>query len=270
MGRGLEVVTATATAAAAAGSAMAAAAGNSLTVRSAKEGSGVYLLQAWVDAQTAGFFRIRSPRLHDAVQGLRWTDTIGDTSPVMPWGVKQRLYSQDTLTLEIAGAAVVGDIETAAMLVYYEDLPGVDARLITAEEAMRRAVNIVTVENTLALGVAGGYSGEEALNVEFDLLHANIDYALLGYTVTAEAAVVRWRGPDTGNLGVGGPGNETDRALTAEWFLRLSRLYGLALVPVLNSANRAGMLVDGAQDENGVDTTVNLILAELGPAAAGR
>ncbi|MGH9492611.1 MAG: hypothetical protein ACRD2K_03840 [Terriglobales bacterium] len=268
MPRGLELVTGFVTAPGATLTALTMAAGNSATVRSAKEGSGIWLLEAWTDNQAAGTFRIRSPRLHDSAQGIRLDAAISDASPLLPMGFKQRLFSQDALTLELSGSAVVGDIETAALLVYYEDVPGIEARFITPEVLMARGVNIMGVENTLSLGTLGGYSGEEAINAEFDNWKANTDYALLGYLVDTECAAVRWRGVDSGNFGVGGPGKEDGRFFTNEWFLRLSRLTGLALIPVFNAANKNAILIDGAQDENGADTTVISLFVELSPGAA--
>jgi len=269
MGAALEVLTGFATAPGTTFTALTMASGNSATIRNARLEADIRLLQLWADNQVAGAFRVRSPKLHDNVQGLRFDVTVGDVAPLWPWAAGQRLYAQDAMVLEISGSAVAGDIETAGLLIYYEDLPGTAARFLGIEELGRRYVNIVTVENTLALGTAGGYSGEEAINAEFDLLKANTDYALIGYTVDAECAVVGWRGVDTGNLRVGGPGNETLRHVTSEWFLRLTRAHGIPLIPVFNSANRAGVLIDGAQDENGTDTTLTSILAELGPATAG-
>ncbi len=128
---------------------------------------------------------------------------------------------------------------------------------------MPRIRHIFTVENTLAFGATGGYSGEETVNAEFDLWKANVDYALLGYLVDGECAVVRWRGSDTGNLGVGGPGVEDNRDLTSTWFTMLSSMYDRPLVPVFNAANKDGILVDGAQDEDATNVTVTSIFAEL-------
>ena len=105
----LELVSAQVVAAAAAGSAMAALAGNSLTVRSAPMDSDVRLLTTWIDCQTQGFYRIRSPRLHDNVQGIRMFDVVSETSPLWPLGVSQKLFPQDSLTLEVSGAATVVD-----------------------------------------------------------------------------------------------------------------------------------------------------------------
>jgi len=264
--RALEIIGGLATAPSTTATALTMFTGNSLTIRNAPLDSEVRLLQAWVDVQGAGYLRIRSPRLHDNVQGIRLYTVVSEPQPLLPMGYGQKLIPQDTLIAEITGSATAGDIESALMLLYYSNLPGVDARLASPEDVLRRMVNIVTVENTLALGTAGGWSGEEALNAEFDLLKANTDYALLGYQVSAECAAVRWRGVDTGNLGVGGPGIETLKALTANWFVRLSQAFGLPLIPVFNSANKAGILVDGAQDENGADPTLTSILAEIGPA----
>lgn len=265
MGQGLQVITGFATAPGTTFTALTPAAGDSFTVRSAPETAGIWLLNAWADNQADGTLRIRSPRLHDNVQGIRLDVTTSNVKPLLPFGIRQRLFPQDDLIVEITGSGTAGDIETGVLLVYYEDLPGVDARLISAEHALSRIRHIVTVENTLALGTAGGYSGEERLNAEFDLLKKNRDYAILGYLVDNECAVVGWRGADTGNLRVGGPGDEVGRDVTEEWFLRLSRLTGLDTVPVFNSANVDSIFVDAAQDENGVDVTVTTILAELEP-----
>lgn len=263
MPRALEVVTGFTTAPSTTFTALTMAAGNSATVRNATPGTGVHLIQAWGDRQTAGTFRARSPRLHDNVQGIRLDVAASDVKPLLPWGYTQRLVPQDALILENTGSGTAGDIETDSILVYYEDLPGSDARLATHSEVGPRVENLVTIENTLATGTAGGYSGEEALNAEFNLLKANTEYALLGYLVDAECATVRWRGSDLGNYGVGGPGDELGRDFTADWFVRLSRLYNLPTIPIINSANLDAVLIDAAQDENGTDVTVTSILAEL-------
>ena len=266
MGKALEVVTGFVTFSNTAFVGLGMAAGNTLTIRNAPLDSDVRLLQTWADVQFVGQFRIRSPRLHDNVHGIHLDTMVGTVVPLLPWGFPQKLIPQDTLIAELSAADAAGDIETACMLLYYANLAGVDARLASAADVMARMVNLVTVENTIALGALGGYSGEEAINAEQDLLKANTDYALLGYLVDTECACVRWRGADTGNLGVGGPGNAALRNETKDWFVRLSKEFNLPLIPVFNSANRAGILIDGAQDENGADTTVTSIFAEIGPS----
>lgn len=263
MGAALELVTGFVTAPSSTLTALTMSSGNSLTVRNCPLDKKVFLLQAWTDSQGAGTLRIRSPKLHDNSQGIRLGTTISDAAPLLPSGTKQPLFPQDSLTVELSGSATGGDIESAGMLIYYEDLPGANARFIDADTLSKRTVNIFTVENTLSLGTAGGYSGEEAITAEFDLSKANTDYALIGYIVDTECCAVRWRGADSANMGVGGPGNETLRHVTGDWFKRLSQQTGLPLIPVFNSANKSGILLDGVQDENGADPKVISIFAEL-------
>lgn len=263
MGRALEVIGASATAPGATLTAMTAFSGNSLTVRSYPFEADAFLLQAWADVQAAGTFRVRSSRLHDQVQGLRFDTQIGIVEPYLPPGFRQRLFPQDVLTAEIAGSAVAGDVEVGALLAYYEDLPGVDAQLLRYEEVLGRAVHLLTVENSLSKAASGGYSGEEAITADFDVLKANTLYAILGYFVDTEVGIVRYRGADTGNVGVGGPGEPGIIHETKEWFARLARVYDLPLIPVFNAANADGFLIDVGGDENAATVVVTTILAEL-------
>jgi hypothetical protein len=267
MGQVLELVSGFVTAPNTTFTALTMAAGNSATVRNARGDTPVQLLAAWVDSQLAGEFRIRSPKLHDGVQGIRLDHVASEVKPLLPDQFMQILFSQDALTLELTGSSTASDIESAAMLIHYEDLPGAEGQFIDVETLMARMIHVHTVENTLALGTGGGYSGEEAINAEFDQFKANTLYALLGYLVSAECAAVRWRGADTGNFGVGGPGDELGRDYTRSWFVDLSRKFGKRLIPVFNAANKDGILIDGVQDENGTDVTVTSIFGELSPGS---
>lgn len=263
MGRALELLSGFVTAPDTTLTALTMASGNSLTIRNAAPGSDVFLLQAFATNQSAGVLRIRSPQMHDNVQGIRLRVTADDAEALLPFAAHQKLMPQDTLAVELSGSATGGDIEQAHLLLYYEDLPGVSAHLIDHNELMSRFRNLLTVENTLSSGTSGGYSGEEALNAEFDLLQANQEYALVGYHVSAQCGAIRWRGVDTGNLGVGGPGNAADKGMTGSWFMKLSQALGRPTIPVFNSANAAGILLDCTQDEDGADPVVTTILAQL-------
>lgn len=243
--------------------ALTMATGDSLTIRNAPSGASIKLLQAWADEQTAGILQIRSPRMHDDVQGIRLRPVASEVDPLLPMGVGQELVSQDTLRVLLSGSATAGDIETAVLLIHYEDLPGISGKFIDSAELQSRMVHLLTVENTLALGTSGGYSGSEAINAEFDLFKGNTEYAIVGYSVSAECAAIGYRSSDFGNLRVGGPGNELDKVTTNNWFKMLSEAFAMPLIPVFNSANIDNVLVDGAQDENGTDVTVNTILAQL-------
>lgn len=263
MGMAIELLAGQVTAPSTTLTALTMGSGNSLTMRNTAGESKAKLLAAWADVQTAGTLRMRSPTMHDNVQGIRFATVASHLQPLTPLGAIQEFYGQETVTVELSGSATGGDIESAAMLMFYDDVPGIDARLVHWNDIRESIVALVTVENTLSLGTAGGYSGEEAINAEFDLLRADTEYALIGYQVSAECVAVRWRGVDTGNLGIGGPGADDSKHLTGNWFINLSLLTGLPCIPVFNSSNKAGILIDGMQDENGTDVTVTSIFAQL-------
>jgi len=263
MGKALELIGASGTAIGATIAALAPVTGDSLAVRAGAQDKRIDLVQFWTDVQVAGTARLRSARMHDNVQGIRQDTIISDLFPLMPLGLRQRLYPNDVIVAELAGSAVAGDVEFLLMLILYEDLAGAAGRFIAAEELFRRAINLTAVENTITTGATPAWAGSEGINAEFDQFHANGLYALVGYTVDTEAPAIGWRGPDTANYRVGGPGIETDRATTREWFLDLSRALGEPLIPVISAENKAGTLIDALQDENGADVTVTTYFVEL-------
>lgn len=265
MGKAMELISGQVTAPSTTFTAVTVNAGNSLTIRNAAPDSEILLAAVWGKHQTAGNIRVRSPQLHDNVQGIRLFDVAATPMPLFPIGARQKLNPQDTLIVEVTGSATAGDIEIASLLIWYEDLPGINGRFITEEEMNTRAVDLLAVENTISTGTAGGYSGQEAINAEFDLFKANTDYALIGYQCGVLAGSIRWLGSDFGNLGLGGPGNIADKDLTGRWFGYLSRLYQRGMIPVFNSANKSSLLIDAHQDENGGDPIVTSLFVELSP-----
>jgi hypothetical protein len=266
MGAGLDTITGFVTAPGATFTPWTLAAGDSLTIRNANPAKRTMLMQFWGWNQAVGTLRIRSPKLHDNVQGLRASIIAADVEPLLPMGVNQILYPQDVLIAEQTGSGTGGQIETGSILVWYEDLPGVAGRFIDVPTLSKRLVNVVTVENSITPGSAGGYSGQAAINANFDLLQANTDYALMGYVVSARCASVCWRGPDTGNLRVGGIGEPSKRDVTADWFWNLSYINSMALMPVIASPNKNGTFVDIVSNQTGAAVTVTSIFGQLAPA----
>lgn len=272
LGIGMEVLSGSVTAPGATFTAWTVAAGNSLQVRSAPFTKQVWLIGAWAWNQVAGVLRVRSPRLHDFVQGIRMRVSVNDTEPLYPsnvaYGFRQFLVPQDTLTVEQTGSAVGGQIETGSLLLYYEDLPGVAGRFIDNSLLEKAGVNIIGQELSITTGTAGGYSGQVAVNVTNDNFKANTDYALLGGMVDARAATIRIQGVDTGNLGVAFPAEPTQRHVTSNWFQRLSESVRRPCIPVFNSANKSAILVDAVAQQVAVTTVVTLFLVELKPGMA--
>jgi hypothetical protein len=86
--------------------------------------------------------------------------------------------------------------------------------------------------------------------------------------VDTRMATVRIQGVDTGNLGVGFPGESTQRHVTSNWFQRLSTAMRRPLIPVFNSANKTAILVDGVGNQAGITSVVTLFMVELKPGMA--
>jgi hypothetical protein len=243
---------------------MTASTGDSLVIRSMPPNVNARLLQVWCDIQTAGFFQITSPRLHDSTRGLRFRTVAGETKPLLAFPSFQKLYDADVLTLTIAENAVAGDIALASLLIYYPDIEGGGAKLIDKATLMKRWVQQVTVENTITTGAAGGYSGAEAWNAESALLKGNTEYALVGYKVAVNGCSVTWRGSATSNFRVSGPCDQLGADYTTSWFLWLAEYFDLPLIPVFNGTDQGAIFVEGVQDENATAIPVTSILVQLG------
>lgn len=244
--------------------------GGTLTVRNFTKGS-AWLLTAWRQAQTQGALRLRSPRFHDFVNGITCRVQPDWRGPLIPLGFPQRLYAQDTITMEnfnvVADAA--GDISNSAFLVYYEELDGANGRFIDLATLENRMVNVFTTSHALVGAVTGVYGAAQAINAgtSGDTFKANTDYALLGITTAESAAgegsVVRFTGVDTGNLGIGVPCSPENNDETRDFFIKLTKAYGKPMIPVVNSANKGGTVMDVLNDENANTVQVAAYWAEL-------
>lgn len=265
MGLAMELISGRATAPGATLTALTMAAGNSLTVRNAALTADIRMLDMWALNNAAGIFRIRSPKLHDNVQGIRYRVVASDPVPMFPSGAYQKLTAQDTLIAEISGSAVGGQIEQGQALIWYADLPGSQARLANWSDIAPRVVNYLTVEVAVTPGVTGGYSGQVAINSTFDLLQANTDYAILGGMTDVLCAAVRITSPDFANFGVGFPGFLNNRNFPGRFFKELNLMTGQPTIPIFNSANKNGTLVDVVQNQAGTAVNVTLILVQLAP-----
>jgi len=266
MGRALEVVGFRATNPGAGTTAVTLGTGDSLTVRNFPETSPTWLRNVWGEEATAGVISVRSPRMHDQVQNLRVRPGANDPFPLLPMEFGQLLYPQDVLTVFLAGGGA--EVDTGFLLVDYSDLPGSAGRFITPEQVHGQMTNLLSVEVTTATSAtAGDWSGGTAIDATFDLLKANVEYAVLGYLTDVRVGAVAIRGPDTGNMRTGGPGPLAGRWVTADWFVELSKATGLPCIPVVNAANKGATFVHLADPAVGAAVNVVLILAQLAGSA---
>ena len=252
------------------GVAVTMATGQSNQVRYFSQGK-AYLMNAAKNSVSAiGGFRVTSPRLHDANQGITLQVPFQDVGSRWPLGTIQPLVSQDTLTINDYGTAVGGEIEQVGLTIYYDYLDSAPARLLTPQEVDDRTQNVFTIRNSVAAGVAGGWSGSTALSAvtSGDLTYANTDYALIGATGVGTAAAnnnffLGVQGIDTGNLIIGLPVSANDPTTSARYFRHLSEFSGRACIPVINSANKGGTFIYVGNTSVANTTVYSLIFAQL-------
>lgn len=235
--------------------------GDAFTVPAIQPGSNAVLQNVWATGALVDFVRIRSPRMHDANQGIRLRVDGTTQVPLLPWSVDQPIYALDTPVVEIdvtaAGTGAIG------VLYEYADLGGVNQRLATWEEVDSRVINIMGCDITLgAIASIGAYSAGNALNSLFDNFEAGYDYALLGYEVSAARHAISVAGPDTSFMKIGGPGSVLPN-VTSDYFQRISRITGRAFIPVIAANNKQSTLVFQTDNAASAAVSATLILAQL-------
>ena len=235
--------------------------GSSFTVRDFPETSRAWIDGLWAQNATAGIVRFRSPRMHDDVQGFRTRVIAATVRDLLADELRQPLYPNDPVRFELSGGGA--ETDSASMLFYYEDLPGIQARLAMWEQVEPRIVNLLTVEVPVAgPATAGDWSAGTVVTTLTDLLKADTDYAVLGYQSDVEVNAVGLSSSDTGNLRVGGPG-PTEATETRDWFISLSRRLGKPAIPTFNSNNRGSTLAFVARNTAAGTVNVAFSMAQL-------
>jgi hypothetical protein len=241
--------------------------GDSLTFQNVPQTSKSFLAEVWaVDDATTAELAFFASRWHDQQFGIRMEVPDGTTTApvnrpfnVLPDGLDQPIFPSDVLNPLVNGTT--GDNVNATCLVYYSDLPGISARLASASYVKANTKNLVGINVAVTTG-SGDYGATAALNSSDNRLHANTDYAVVGFTTDIPTSLIALQGVDTGNQRVGGP-TIGDAERDARMFLELSRKFGDApLVPIVNSNNAGAILLSGAAT-TGAATAVDVMMVEL-------
>ncbi len=246
--------------------ALAPGTGDSLTFQNVPQGSPAYVSEIWgVDNAAACEFSIYATRWHDQTYGIRGevpssasTVPVKRPWPISPQGIDQPIYPSDVMVVQANGTA--SDNANLTMCVYYENLPGIDARLASYDFVKTQTKNLVGIHVALTPG-AGNWGSAVALNASDNRLHAGVDYAVLGFTSNLALAAVGLSGVDTGNLRTGGP-VLGDANHDANLFVDFARAYSAPLIPVIN-ANNAGAINVQAAHTTATATVIDVMLAEL-------
>lgn len=241
--------------------AVTVAAGDSLTVRSFAPPSLALLDDVTLrGGAAAAEVRITSPYLHDTTRGITLTSAQSPAVGLIPRNVAQFLASQDTL--DVSATSGAADSTVIALHAYYTDLGASNARLHSWGDVGGLIKQVKPLECDAEASATIGAWNDVALTTTENLLKANTDYAVLGYVLDTECAVVGIRGQDTGSLRITGPGS-TDTNITSDYFVRRANETGRPYIPVINAANAGNTSVSLADNAASTAVKVQLILAEL-------
>lgn len=246
--------------------AMTAGTNQSFTVRATAGGSAPVTLETISTYfQDAGEFRVRSPRMHDNVNGVRCAVPTNVPARIADRGFQQTLYSQDTLTVEafFNSAPTATHISMALMQIYYDDVPGVAGVYKTWAEIAPQIQDYLVVPVVPTSGAtAGNWGSGVAINSTVDTFKANTSYALIGYEVPVAFGAWSIVGVDVGNLYVGGIGT-TQEVDTRSFFFDQEQNNGKPSIPVINSQNKGTTNVQIADQTASTAYRMNLIFAQL-------
>jgi hypothetical protein len=237
-----------------------AASGDTLTVRSLSETQKAILIDFGAYAAAANIVRVRSPYLHDDVNGIRSRYLAADPSGLTGFTPNQLLRPQDTLIVESTGTGSAAGV-TGWLLNYYDGMPGGPSIYINARELESRTLEETSTEVAVTSGAAGVW-GSALLSAGTGILKANQLYAIYGYELDVACTAVGLYGPDTGNFRAGGPG-VTTRQFTRNFFTDMSEQTGLPTIPVVNAQNASGTNVQVIHYTGSTAVNVNLLMARL-------
>lgn len=245
--------------------AAAASTGDSLTVPYFQLPGRAMLFDLIRGGATAGAVRVFSPKLHDTTRGITYYTDKANTVIQMPRATGQPLYPSDTLTVQLTGGTA--ETDQAVLSMYFDNLPGIAARLARWEDIMNSIVQIKPVVTNPDPDTAGQWA-TVALNSVESLLVAGADYAVLGFQTDAAVNAVGISGPDTGNLRIACPGDDSTLNI-ANYFVDLATRHNLPMIPVINANNQGATNIIAIDQTATAEPNVSVILAELAQPFTG-
>ena len=243
--------------------------GDTLTARSFFPPSKCHITTVWSNQQNqSNLLQLKAPSFHDNVNGTIIASGNSVRQNLLPFDTNQTIQAQETLSVLANGGAGAGDVSTAHIGLFYEDLAGATQKLISYTEMISRQVYLTSVQVNITAGVVTGqYTGNATVNSLYDQFKANTDYAIIGYTateaVTGSISALRISGADFGGYPILCPVTPLNPSMTERYFIDLSERYGVGLIPVFNSANKASTILDVCSNENGTTCVITLLLAML-------
>lgn len=237
------------------------ATGDSLSVRSFAANAYAKLEAVFLHA-SAGPRRaqITSPRMHDNVTGIALQFAELPTEFALPRYVGEPLYSADTLTVQLDAAASSDTV--AALLNYYSDIPGSAADLRNWGDIAGRIKHIKAMQVAVTSSATIGQWSDTVITTTDNQLHADAEYAVLGFETSAALLTFAIKGPATSNYRVGCPGS-TETTDVTEYFITMGEKHNTPHIPVFKANDRNSTYVSVAAPTASVGADVFAILAEL-------
>lgn len=243
----------------------AAATNDSLQVPSFPLTAQAFLTSLIRGGATAGGVRVLSARLHDQTRGITLYTDKAHSIHQFPKEVGQPLYPGDTLGVQFTGGTA--ETDDAILTAWFSDLPGVNARLATWDQIKASVAHVKPVVTTPDPDTAGQWA-TVALNSTEDLLEAGMDYAVLGFQNDAAIDAVAIQGPDTGNLRIACPGDDST-IVTSDYFIKMAVDHGIPYIPIINANNKAATNVCAIDATATAEPNTQVILAQLSTPFTG-
>jgi len=209
---------------------------------------------------TAGAVQVRSPLFHDNVRGIQFESSEVTSLFSMPRFVGQPLQPNDALVIGASGGSA--ETEIVGLVNWYSNLVGAAARLHSWGDISGIIKSIKPIQVAVASSATIGTWLDTVLTTTENLLHANTDYAVLGYGADTALSLIAVKGQETANLRAGGPGPVSSLDIS-DYFVTLSQLHGLPMIPVFNADNAPSVYVSVIANTASVASNVQLICAEL-------
>ena len=245
---------------AAAQAALVPASGDSFIVRNFGPTDNAYLEGLITKAAHSMQLNVKSPLLHDDVEGIQFISAEAPAARLFPGGISQALHPQDALS--VLGLGTASDVLVAVLQHYYTSLPGASARLFNPGDVQALIRYIKVLEVVVTTNATPGAWQDTVITTTENLLKANTDYAVLGYISDVAVAAIGLKGIETANLRIVGPGTTLSYD-TSDYFVRRSLETGRPHIPVINAANANALYASAADSGASTAVKVQLILGML-------
>lgn len=234
--------------------------GDSLTVRNFTPPATATLEGIIRGGATKGKVRVRSPLLHDDTVGIKLATSENPSMYLVPEEYGQLLRPGDTLDVAVSGGTAESDL--VALRIAYSDLPGAAARLFSWGDVSGIIANLHAFEVDVTNSATIGAWTDTVITTTDNVLKADTDYAILGFTTDTAQTVIGVRGTDWGNFRLGAPGL-TSAEDTSDMFVSMSARHGTPHIPVFNANNRGNTFLSTADAVASSTPVVTLICAQL-------